>query len=45
MSFILDTSSVRTLSKMEPTPALWALLRWTCSPVASRIPSFTVTER
>lgn len=71
MSFILDTSSVRTLhdrkaanmetkrrsqevilhlfatylSKIEPTPALWALLRWTWRPVASRMPSFTVTER
>ena len=88
MSFILDTSSVRTLSetdvtpreqndndkkttestrssrtrtacgvgrgggvqdahlsKMEPTPALWALLLWTWSPVANKIPSFTVTER
>lgn len=33
------------LSKMEPTPALWALLRWTWRPVARRIPSFTVTER
>lgn len=33
------------LSKMAPTPALWALLRWTCSPVASRIPSFTEMDR
>lgn len=33
------------LSKMEPTPALWALLRCTCRPVASRIPSCTDTER
>lgn len=33
------------LSKMAPTPALWALLRWTCSPVARRIPSFTAIER
>lgn len=33
------------LSKIEPTPALWALLRWTWRPVASRMPSFTVTER
>lgn len=30
---------------MAPTPALWALLRCTCSPVASRIPSFTDIER
>lgn len=33
------------LSKMEPTPALWALLLWTWRPVANRMPSFTVTER
>lgn len=33
------------LSKMAPTPALCALLRCTCSPVASRIPSFTAMER
>lgn len=33
------------LSKMAPTPALWALLRWTCSPVASRIPSLIPIER
>lgn len=33
------------LSKMAPTPALWALLRWTCSPVASRIPSLMAIER
>ena len=33
------------LSKMEPTPALWALLRWTCNPVARRMPSCTETER
>lgn len=33
------------LSKMAPTPALWALLRCTCSPVASRIPSLTAMER
>lgn len=32
-------------SKMEPTPALWALLLWTWRPVANRMPSFTVTER
>lgn len=30
---------------MAPTPALWALLRWTCSPVANRIPSLTAIER
>lgn len=30
---------------MEPTPALWALLRCTCSPVARRMPSCTETER
>lgn len=30
---------------MAPTPALWALLRWTCSPVASRIPSLIAIER
>ncbi|TNN57126.1 hypothetical protein EYF80_032711 [Liparis tanakae] len=30
---------------MAPTPALWALLRWTCRPVASRMPSFTEMER
>lgn len=30
---------------MAPTPALWALLRWTCSPVANRIPSLTAMER
>lgn len=30
---------------MAPTPALWALLRWTCSPVASRIPSLIDIER
>ena len=33
------------LSKMAPTPALWALLRCTCSPVANRIPSFTAIDR
>lgn len=33
------------LSKMEPTPALCALLRCTCKPVASRMPSCTDTER
>lgn len=33
------------LSKMAPTPALWALFRWTCSPVARRIPSFTAMDR
>lgn len=33
------------LSKMAPTPALWALFLCTCSPVASRIPSFTAMER
>lgn len=33
------------LSKMEPTPALWALLRCTCKPVARRMPSCTDTER
>lgn len=33
------------LSKMAPTPALWALLRWTWRPVAKRIPSLTVMER
>lgn len=33
------------LSKMAPTPALCALFRCTCSPVASRIPSFTAMER
>lgn len=30
---------------MAPTPALWALFRWTCSPVANRIPSLIVIER
>lgn len=30
---------------MAPTPALWALLRCTCSPVASRIPSLIAIER
>lgn len=30
---------------MDPTPALCALLLWTWRPVASRMPSFTVTER
>lgn len=30
---------------MAPTPALWALLRWTCSPVANRIPSLIAIER
>lgn len=30
---------------MAPTPALWALLRCTCSPVARRMPSFTAMER
>lgn len=33
------------LSKMAPTPALWALFRWTCSPVARRIPSLTAMDR
>lgn len=33
------------LSKMAPTPALWALFLCTCSPVASKIPSFTEMER
>lgn len=33
------------LSKIAPTPALWALFRWTCSPVARRIPSFTAMDR
>jgi len=33
------------LSKMEPTPALWALFLWTWRPVANRMPSFTVIER
>lgn len=33
------------LSKMAPTPALWALFLCTCSPVASRMPSFTEMER
>lgn len=33
------------LSNMEPTPALCALLRCTCKPVASKIPSCTETER
>lgn len=33
------------LSKMAPTPALWALFRCTWSPVARRIPSFTAMER
>lgn len=30
---------------MAPTPALWALLRWTCSPVANKIPSLIAIER
>lgn len=30
---------------MAPTPALWALLRCTCSPVANRIPSLIAIER
>lgn len=30
---------------MAPTPALWALFRWTWSPVARRIPSFTAMDR
>lgn len=30
---------------MAPTPALWALFLCTCSPVASKIPSFTEMER
>ena len=33
------------LSKIDPTTAVWALLRWTCSPVPNTIPSFTDTER
>ncbi len=33
------------LSKMAPTPALWALFLCTWRPVASRMPSFTVMER
>lgn len=33
------------LSNMAPTPALWALFRCTCNPVANSIPSFTVIER
>ena len=33
------------LSKMDPTPALWALLLWTWRPVANNMPSLTVTER
>lgn len=37
--------NVTYLSKMEPTPALWALFLWTWRPVANRMPSFTVTER
>ncbi len=45
ISRILETSSVRTRSKMVPTPALCAELRCTWSPVASRIPSLTATER
>lgn len=32
-------------SKMDPTPALCALLLWTWRPVANKMPSFTVTER
>ena len=45
ISLILATSSVSTRSKMVPTPAWWALLRWTWRPVASRMPSFTWMER
>lgn len=33
------------LSNMAPTPALWALFRCTCNPVANNIPSFTAIER
>ncbi len=33
------------LSKMAPTPALWALSLCTWRPVASRMPSFTAMER
>lgn len=38
-------ASVNYLSKMAPTPALWALFLWTWRPVASKIPSFTEMER
>lgn len=38
-------SDVCYLSKIAPTPALWALFLCTCRPVASRIPSFTEMER
>lgn len=33
------------LSKMAPTPALWALFLWTWRPVARRIPSLTAMDR
>lgn len=45
ISRILATSSVRTRSKMVPTPAWWAELRWTVRPVAKTMPSLTSTER
>ena len=45
MSRILVTSSVSTRSKMLPTPAWCAELRWTVRPVASTMPSRTSIER
>lgn len=44
-SLIVNSSLATNRSKMDPTPALCALLLWTWRPVASRMPSFTVTER
>ena len=44
-SRIFATSSVRTRSKMAPTPAWCAVLRWTCRPVDSRMPSVTAIDR
>lgn len=41
----VELSLATNRSKMDPTPALCALLLWTCRPVASRMPSFTVTDR
>jgi len=44
ISLILATNSVNTRSNMVPTPAWWALLLWTCKPVANNIPSFTTVD-